>query len=175
MDAVRKIVVIGPECTGKSTLSMALATTLCAPCVPECARAWLDAIGRPYAEADLHAIAHAQILEEDALLREAGEYLICDTDLYVLKVWSEVKYGRCHRKILEAIATRRYHFYLLTNIDLPWADDPQREHPRPADRLWLYRQYHDIIVNSGVPWASVSGAGNERLQSALGAIRSAGL
>jgi len=168
---IKKIVVIGPECTGKSTLSEALANELQTIWVPEYAREHLDNLSRTYTEADLLDIARGQLELEDRLLQNANEYLICDTDLYVIKVWSEVKYGRCHPWILEQIAARKYDTYLLTDIDIPWQDDPLREHPQPEERQFLYNTYKDIVANTGVRWAGISGDAGTRLFTALKAVR----
>jgi NadR type nicotinamide-nucleotide adenylyltransferase len=172
MSATRKIVVIGPESTGKSTLSEALAAELNTLWVPEQARGYLDTLDLPYAENDLLKIARIQTNAEDALMPAAGDLLICDTDLYVLKVWSEHRFARCHKWILETIATRRYDLYLLTFIDTEWQPDPQREHPEKHMREYFYRQYLDIVSNSGVPWADVRGTHQQRMNTALSAIDS---
>lgn len=166
-----KIVVIGPESTGKSSLSAALAEALGTVWVAEYAREYLEGITRPYEEKDLLEIAKGQMASEDAALNSANRYLICDTDLYVLKVWSEAKYGHCHRSILEQIASRPYHLYLLTYIDIPWTPDPQREHPAHRDREYFYHQYRDIVQQSGVPWADIRGTEAQRLETALSAIK----
>jgi NadR type nicotinamide-nucleotide adenylyltransferase len=171
MPLPRKIVVIGPESTGKSTLSAALAKALDTAWNPEFARAYLEGLGRPYTGEDLPRIGAGQIAGEEALLPGANRFLICDTDLYVIKVWSEASFGACDRRILETIATRRYDLYLLTNIDLPWEDDPLREHSAPEERAYFYHQYRDIVQQSGVPWADIRGSGEERLERALAAIR----
>lgn len=171
MSAPKKIVVIGPESTGKSTLSAALAGSLSSTWNPEFAREYLERLGRPYEEADLEIIAQRQVAKEEEQLKYAARHLICDTDLYVLKVWSEAKYGRCHRKILETIATRHYDLYLLCYIDIPWANDPLREHPNEQDRTYFYHQYRDIVQQAGVPWADIRGTESERLAKALKAIQ----
>lgn len=168
--SLKKIVVIGPESTGKSTLSEALAKALHTVWVPEYARAYLESLGRPYAEGDLLLMAAGQIASEDRLIQQANKYLICDTDLYVIKVWSEAKYGRCNSRILEQIAERKYDLYLLTGIDMPWTDDPLREHPAPEDRKYFYDVYQDIVSNSGSAWLAVDGNEEERLRTALDVI-----
>lgn len=168
--SVKKIVVIGPESTGKSTLSEALAAALGTVWVPEYARAYLENLARSYTEEDLLTIANGQLECEDRLLEQANKYLICDTDLYVIKVWSEAKYGRCNSRILEQIAERKYDLYLLTGIDMPWTDDPLREHPAPEDRKYFYDIYRDIVSNSGSAWLAVDGNEEERLRTALDAI-----
>lgn len=168
--SIKKIVVIGSESTGKSTLSAALAAALHTVWVPEYARGYLEGIGREYTENDLLQIARGQLQSEDELLAQANKYLICDTDLHVIKVWSENTYGRCHTDVLEAIAARRYDLYLLTDIDIPWEDDPLREHAAPEERNYFYSLYRDIVINSGVPWVNISGTHKERLQKALAAV-----
>ncbi len=168
----KRFVIIGPECTGKSTLSAALAQAFNTVWVPEYARGYIDALARPYNETDLLAIAGGQLRSEDEAAGTAKGPLIIDTDLYVVKVWSESAYGRCDRRILEAIAARRYDGYLLTGIDMPWSYDPQREHPAPRERRYFYEQYRDIVQNSGTPWAAIHGNEAERLRLGLDFIGS---
>ena len=169
--AIKKIVVIGPESTGKSTLCEALAIKLNTVWVPEYARQYLENLERPYNEADLLLIAKGQVASEDALLNSANGYLVCDTDLNVIKVWSEHKYGRCHPYILQQVAERKYDFYLLADIDIPWQYDPLREHEDRAMRQHFYSIYKGIVAQSGIPWAAISGAQyEERLQKAIDAI-----
>ena len=166
----RKIVIIGPESTGKSTLCSALAEWTREPWVPEFARGFLEGLDRPYKEPDLLDIAIGQLESEDRLYSTAQDILLCDTDLHVLKTWSHERYGRCHRLILEAVATRNYDAYLLTYPDLPWTADPQREHPDPADRLRLWRHYHDAVQATGLPWIDIRGQHEIRLQHAMSFI-----
>lgn len=171
MSSIKKIVVIGPESTGKSTLSKSLAEQLHTVWVPEFARTYLENLGREYTESDLLEIAKGQIAAEDVAIATADKYLICDTDLYVIKVWSEAKFGRCHPWILEQIAQREYDLYLLAYIDTEWQDDPLREHPLPQERQYFYNIYRDIVIQSGVNWIDVRGNEQERLQLAVNAIR----
>jgi NadR type nicotinamide-nucleotide adenylyltransferase len=169
--SIKKIAVIGPESTGKSTLSEALAKALNTVWVPEFARAYLENIKRSYEENDLLEIAKGQLKSENEMLEKANRFLICDTDLYVLKVWSEHKYNRCHRMILETIAQRHYDLYLLTDIDTQWEYDPLREHPDEAMRKYFHKQFQDLVVNSHTPFIFVSGNQEERLLKSLNAIK----
>jgi NadR type nicotinamide-nucleotide adenylyltransferase len=171
LSRIKKVVVIGPESTGKSTLSAALAKELGTVWVPEYARVYLETLPRPYEEADLKIMAGGQLGSEDELAGTAGKVLICDTDLQVIKVWSEHKYDRCDNWILEQIAQREYDLYLLTYIDVNWEADPLREHADMHMRQYFYNVYHDIVENSGIPWADVRGNEEERLQLALTAIK----
>lgn len=171
LSQVKKIVIIGPESTGKSTLSAVLAATLNTVWVPEYARAYLESLTRPYGEADLKEMAIGQIASEDEQLRYANKLLFCDTDLQVIKVWSEHKYGHCDPWILEQIAAREYDLYLLTYIDVSWEADPLREHPDASMRQYFYNVYRDIAENSGIPWADIRGNEAERLERSLAAIK----
>lgn len=164
--------IIGPESTGKSTLSEALASELNTVWVPEYARNYLEARNNIYTEADILQIAKGQIESEDIAAANAKDWLVCDTDLNVIKVWAEHKYRRCHSAILEEIAQRKYDLYLLTYIDIAWEEDPQREHADERMRQYFYNIYKDIVQNSGVPWVDIRGTHKHRLASALEAIRS---
>src|SRR5690606_31123528 len=86
---MKKVVILGPESTGKSTLSQQLATHYHTEWVPEYARQYLEELGRPYEQHDLLTIAAGQLGLEDEMAQKAQGLLICDTDLYVIKVWSE--------------------------------------------------------------------------------------
>lgn len=170
---IKKIAIIGPESTGKSTLSNQLALHYQTSWVPEYAREYLEHLNHPYAETDLLAIAKGQLKAEDQQLGTAkNDLLFCDTDLYVIKVWSEHKYNTCHPWILQQIAKRDYSIYLLTDIDIPWQNDPQREHPDPRMRAYFYNVYHDIVIHSGIPWFNIRGDYNTRLVTAVEAIES---
>lgn len=118
---MRKIVVIGPESTGKSTLCAQLAEHYRTCWCPEFAREYLKERGGKYNYADLLNIAHGQLELEDTLLMEArnGFYFI-DTDMYVMKVWCEVVFEQCHTWILKQIALRQYDLFFLCDVDLPW-------------------------------------------------------
>jgi NadR type nicotinamide-nucleotide adenylyltransferase len=165
---MKKIVIIGPESTGKSTLCAQLATHYQTNWCPEFARTYLLEKGRNYDYEDLLRIAQAQLELEDRLLREAKNGLFfIDTDMYVMKVWCEVVFEKCHTWILKQAANRKYDFYLLCNTELPWIEDELREYPDPVIRQKLFRMYKDIVINSGLPWAEISGTHEQRLQAAV--------
>ena len=163
--SVKKVAVIGPECTGKSDLSAYLATYFKTEWVPEYARGYMNKLVRPYVQSDLTTIAHGQLRIEDEFARDSNNVLICDTNLYVIKVWSEFKFGSCSEEILNQIATRKYDLYLLTNIDIPWEDDPQREHPH--QRQELYDIYLREMKNQPVPFIEIKGEREARQKMAV--------
>ena len=165
---IKKIAIIGPECTGKSDLCEFLAAHYKTSYVPEYARGYIDNLVRPYLESDLLTIAHGQMRLEDEWPRGSGNVLICDTNLYVIKVWSEFKFGHCESEILENIKSRKYDLYLLTYIDVPWQDDPQRENPN--QREVLYQRYLNEMETQSVPYVEIRGEHEARRQAAIEAI-----
>ncbi len=171
MQTLRKIVVIGPESTGKSTLCEALAAHFHTAWCPEYAREYLLAHGKKYTYPDLLTIAKGQLAGEDTTVLQAkNNLLFIDTDMYVMKVWSEFVFGKCDDWILNQIAQRKYDLYLLCNTDLPWVKDELREYPDLQTRERLYGIYKNIMEQQGIPWADISGNYNERLQKAIEAV-----
>ncbi len=165
-----KVVVIGPESTGKSTLSEQLATHYQTVWVPEYARQYLEELPRPYEQHDLLTIAKGQLALEDQQAAQANKVLICDTDLHVINFWSEFKYKTTDPWIVEQIKTRQYDLYLLTYIDIPWEEDPLREYPDPQMREYFYSVYKDLVSASGTPWVEIKGSFEERRSSAVAAV-----
>ncbi|GAC1432855.1 MAG: hypothetical protein NVSMB7_08630 [Chitinophagaceae bacterium] len=178
---IKKIAIIGPESTGKSTLCELLAHHYHTAWCPEFAREYLLTNGTDYDFDDLLNIAKGQLALEDEylfMLRSArvgntGSFpplLFIDTDMYVMKVWCEYVFGRCHQFILDEIVNRTYDLYLFCNTDLPWVKDALREYPDEGPRRELYHIYKDILTNQQTPWAEISGNYEERLQQALAAV-----
>ena len=177
---MKKIVIIGPESTGKSTLCEQLANHYNTIWVREYAREYLLKNGNKYNFETLHDIAKGQIELEDKgienLEAENSKFkiqnskLFIDTDMYVMKVWCEFVFEKCHHWILNRIAERKYDLYLLCNVDLPWVKDELREYPDLASRQKLYHYYKDIMVNQNVPWIDINGNHEQRLQKAIGAV-----
>ena len=93
-----------------------------------------------------------------------------DTDMYVMKVWCEFVFEKCHHWILNRIVERKYDLYLLCNIDLPWVKDELREYPDLESRQKIYHYYKDIMINQNIPWIDISGNYEERLQKAVKTI-----
>ena len=176
---LKKVVIIGPESTGKSTLCELLSQHYNAQWCPEFAREYLLTHGTDYTFDDLLFIAKGQLAMEEEyesmvlgsrLTAHSSQLFFIDTDMYVMKVWCEFVFGKCHKWILEQIIKRKYDLYLLCNTDLPWVKDELREYPDLTTRDKLYHIYKDIMINQSTPWVDVSGDYNERLQTAIRAI-----
>jgi NadR type nicotinamide-nucleotide adenylyltransferase len=182
---LKKVVIIGPESTGKSTLCKQLAAHYKTLWCPEFARKYLLEHGMDYTYDDLLTIAKGQIeLEEQyekamgnrQLAKESSSHLplptphsllFIDTDMWVMKIWCEFVFGKCHQFILDQIAARKYDLYLLCNIDLPWIKDELREYPDLEIRKQLYNIYKHGMMNQSTPWVDISGSHEERLQEAI--------
>jgi len=178
MNQLKKIVVLGPESTGKSFLSKQLAAYYHTAWVPEYAREYLLTNGMDYTLDDLVKIGKGQVNQEEVAIKKMKEQpgipqlLFIDTDLYVIKVWSEFVFNRCDNSILTQIASRQYDLYLLCNTDLPWIKDELREYPDHYSRQKLFHFYKDAMVNQDVPWIEISGNYEERLYKAINAVES---
>ena len=176
---LKKIVVIGPESTGKSSLCEGLAAHYQTGWVREYAREYLLAHGMNYSFEELKTIAQGQLALEDEGVKmvlgkvgvEAGApILFIDTDMYVMKVWSEFVFGRCDSWILDQIGKRQYDAYLLCKTDLPWVKDELREYPDLVSREKLYHIYRDLLINQSTPWAEIGGQEDQRLEAAIAEV-----
>jgi NadR type nicotinamide-nucleotide adenylyltransferase len=172
MPKPKRILILGPESTGKSTLAAALAAYFQEPWVPEVAREYLEKLDRTYAYEDLVQIGKQQIQLEDELARGAKNYLFCDTDLRVIQVWSQHRYGKVGPWVLEELERRTYDLILLCAPDLPWQSDPLREHPDLEIRQQFFEIYKQLSHASGIPWILVSGDTDKRLSTGIQAVGS---
>lgn len=163
----RILCLTGPESTGKTTLAEALASRYRATLVPEVARGYLKARGRYTAE-DVLEIARLQVATEARALAESEGLIVCDTDLLVIQVWWEEKYGELPAELVVALTQRTERHYLLTRPDLAWTADPLRENP--LDRERLYARYEALLGAGTFPWAPIGGEGETRLIAALEAV-----
>jgi len=170
MQNPKRILILGPESTGKSTLAEDLANHFGEPWVPEFARESLEKMNRPYRFEDLLEFGKGQISLEDHLAKTAKKLLFCDTDLRVIHVWSEHRFGKTDSWILEQLAKRSYDLILLTAIDMAWTPDPLREHPEPKMRQYFFEKYHTLAEQSGFPFLIVSGDRSTRIKTAILAL-----
>jgi NadR type nicotinamide-nucleotide adenylyltransferase len=160
-----KIAITGPESTGKSALCEALALHYKTNWVPEFARDYLKGKQPPYTESDLNTIADGQIESENKIAKKNGSVLFCDTEMTVMKIWSEHALGYCTPHIIDLYNKQHYDLYLLTDIDLNWEPDPLREHPHL--REYFFDNYKKELTKTGRPFKIIRGIGDERLTNAV--------
>ncbi|MAP53644.1 ATP-binding protein [Altibacter sp.] len=169
-----KIVLYGPESTGKTTLARQLATHFSTRWVPEYMRTYLEKKWEQEQEKitkdDLLPIAKGQMTSENEAAKEAGKLLFCDTNLLEIKVYSEYYYnGFCPSLIKEFALKNNYQHYFLTYIDTPWISDNLRD--RPHDRSTLFRIFETELQHQGLPYTILRGSNNQRLKSAIEQIK----
>lgn len=174
---IKKIVVLGPESTGKSTLCQKLADHFGTQWCPEYAREYLLQHGTDYTFDDLLTIAKGQLALEEQHVQQLADQqrhgsrrLLIDTDMYVMKVWCEFVFGQCHRFILDQVVERQYDLYLLCKPDLPWVKDELREYPDQETRERLFHIYQDLLLNQSTPWVLISGDHAQREATAIAAV-----
>lgn len=168
-----KIVLFGPESTGKTTLSIQLAKHYNTVWVEEFARPYLQTVWnqerRTCEPKDIMPIAYGQIALENRLAKRADKVLICDTDLLETKVYSEEYYGGYVDPLLEKAAVNNtYDLYLLTYIDTPWVEDDLRD--RPEQRLEMFNAFKKALDDSKRPYILLKGDKETRLKTATEAI-----
>ncbi len=161
-----KIAVTGPESTGKSALTRALALHYNGDINEEYAREYIAHLNRAYSYDDILVIARKQIENEVMVCSGSSkEFVFCDTELLVTKIWCLHKFEKCHGWIEDMIERNTYDLFLLCNIDLPWEFDVQREHPHLRD--YFFRWYKHELEQYQFPYFVVSGNGGKRLENAI--------
>ena len=171
---VKKVVVYGPESTGKTTLARDLARHYNTLWVEEYARRLLDEKGienelkETIEFSDIDKIGRGQTTIEDEALQKADKLLFCDSDLITTLIYSRHFFNTCPAWVKEEAERRTYDLYLLADIDIPWEADPQRD---TGDRREEYFQIfkHELDIRNR-PYKVVSGLGGERLQNAVRSV-----
>ena len=170
-----KVVLFGPESTGKSTLSKALAKHYKTAYVPEFARAYLqekwDCKSEICTKEDLVPIARGQIQLENKALQKANRLLVCDTDLLQTKVYSEVYYnGYCDPFIQQYALKNNYDLYFLCAIDIPWVADDLRD--KPNEREMMFKAFKKELEKQNLPYVLLKGSHKVRMDIATNHIDS---
>ena len=162
-----KIIVTGPESSGKTTLCKEMSNQFNIPFTTEYAREYLKNKGVNYNQSDLLEIANGQFISEGGLNQQLS---LQDTDLITIKIWSEYKYGNCDNWILEQIAKQKSEnrFYLLCKPDIPWKADPLRENPTNREELFeIYKEELEKLKHNYVIIE-----GEERIKNSISKISS---
>ncbi|MDT0538390.1 DUF4301 family protein [Croceitalea sp. P059] len=165
-----KIVLFGPESTGKTTLAKQLADYYKTEWVPEYAREYLqekwDREKKTCEPHDLLPIAEGQIKLENSISKKANKILFCDTDLLETKVYSEAYYiGKCDSLLEKYALENSYDLYLLTNIDTPWEADDLRDKPDEREKMFNY--FKDTLEKYNKNFITLNGDKDVRLKTAV--------
>ena len=165
-----KIVLFGPESTGKSTLSNALAKHYKSVCVPEYARDFLqskwDIYRKTCEKKDLWAIAKGQEKLENEISKKANRVLFCDTNLLQTKVYSEIYYaGYCDPRIEKRAIENYYDLYFLCDVDIPWVPDDLRD--KPDDRKFVFRAFENELKKQNCKYVVIKGDFQQRFNTSV--------
>jgi NadR type nicotinamide-nucleotide adenylyltransferase len=160
------VCLIGPECTGKTTLAQKLAAHFGAPWVPEFVREYAERVGRPLTAEDVEPVAIGEIALLDAA--DGDGLLILDTDLVSTVVYGRHYYGGCPEWIVAEAVGRRADLYLLTDIDIPWAADEVRD--SAATRAALHGEFSATLAAFGARFVAIRGDWDARFATAERAI-----
>lgn len=165
---IKKIAIVGPESTGKSTISAQLATHYNTVWVPEYAREYCAKLTEPCTWEDEVNMFYGQLGMEERLLPEANKILICDTTFLTVKIWTEHTFGQSPQEVLDELPKRPYDLYLLMNIDLPWQEDPLRDFPHLSG--YFMEVWHKELNTLNASYNVISGTDNERFRNAVNVI-----
>ncbi|MDD3102184.1 MAG: AAA family ATPase [Patescibacteria group bacterium] len=170
---VKKVCIVGPESTGKTTLVKKLAKKYKTVFVDEYARQLLDEYVKHagYKEGevrykDIFNIARGQIATEDSQVKRANKILFCDTDLNTTVFWSNFYFKKCPQWIKKEAENRIYDLYLLLDIDVPWVKDPQRPIPKINERKKYLKWWQEELKKQKRPYIIIKGNWEERLKLA---------
>ncbi len=162
---LKRVAITGPESTGKSWLTQQLAMYYQTQWVDEYAREYLSKNGPGYNQDDVIQIAKGQLEREEIAAGQSRDLLFCDTDMLVVKIWSEIVFGQCPVWIEQQFNKHHYDLYLLCAPDIPWKPDPLRENPDNRDELFTH--YEKTLIRHKFPYHIVTGRGDKRLKNAI--------
>jgi NadR type nicotinamide-nucleotide adenylyltransferase len=164
-----KVVLFGPESTGKSTLAQQLAEHYQTVFVPEYSRIYAEMkllCNQLLSKDDVVEIAEGQLKLETELESKANKILFCDTDLLETKVYSEMYYnGYCPPQLEDFAELKTCDLYLLTNVDVPWVADTIRN--KPKARQQQFETFEATLKKYKKPYHLIKGNQEERLQKAI--------
>ena len=168
MPDILKIAIVGPESTGKSTMSAYLADHYQTVWVPEYARGYCERLTEPPTWQDEINMFYGQLALEEEYVAKADKLLICDTTFITVKIWSDYTFGRSPQQVLDELPVHPYDFYLLLDIDLPWQEDPLRDFPHMREHFM--EVWHKELRLLNANYVVISGTGQERYDSAVARV-----
>jgi NadR type nicotinamide-nucleotide adenylyltransferase len=164
-----RVVLFGPESTGKTVLVEQLAKHFKTVWTPEFSRLYAEAKianNESLSYDDVLPIAIGQMALENAMIQKANNILICDTNLLETKVYSEFYYdGKCPEIVQKFALEHIYDLHFLTYIDLPWEADNIRD--KPLERKEMFEAFEQALIMNKKPYILLKGTMNERFDEAV--------
>jgi len=165
---IKKIAIVGPESTGKSTMSAYLANHYNTVWVPEFAREYCEKLTEPPTWQDEVNMFYGQLALEAEIVQKANKLLMCDTTFITVKIWSDYTFGRSPQEVLDELPVHPYDLYLLLDVDLPWEEDPLRDFPHLREHFM--QVWHRELQALNANYIVISGEGKVRYEAAIRAI-----
>jgi NadR type nicotinamide-nucleotide adenylyltransferase len=165
---VKRIVIIGSESSGTTTLARALAEHYRTVWVPEYGRTYSEGrqyVGQPWRTDEFVHIATEQVRMEDALALLANRVLICDTDAFATSIWHERYMGAPSDDVKAITASRKYDLYVVTDVNIPFEQDDIRD--GESFRQWMQERFVEELSKGPTPMILVSGPHEERFAAAV--------
>ena len=162
---LKRIAITGPESTGKSWLAEKLAVYYKTNMVSEYARVFFQNKEYKYTVDDIVTMAKAQLKDEERIASVSTNYLFCDTDLLVMKIWSKVVFNDVPEWIEKQVREHSYDLYLLCYPDIVWKPDFLRSNPH--DRQFLFDLYVNELEQNNFNYRIVKGIGDQRIKNAI--------
>lgn len=160
-----RVILTGPESTGKSDLSLWLAAEYNVNCIKEYAREYIEKLDRPYNYDDVVNIARMQIKQFNAGSEKTSSMLIADTYLIITKIWFVRVFGRSPSWVDSEIRKTKDDLYLLCKPDIPWVQDDVRENGGEMRKV-LFNDYKNELIKANLNYAIVEGEGPVRFENA---------
>ena len=167
--SVKRVCLIGPESTGKTTLAKELAREFNATYVPEFGRYYCEVFGNECDVEDLRAIVRGHNLMVQFAERKAFRLLILDTDAVMTAIWADVLLGS-RPDDLDRVDVPA-DFYLLTDVDVPFQADAIRYFPEQVKRSDMLSRCRKELERRALAFAFISGSREARAKEAVAAIR----
>ena len=168
MNAIKRVVIIGSESSGTTTLARALADHYHTTWVPEFGRTYSEGrlhSGQPWRSDEFEFIAIEQARMEDALATLANKVLICDTDPFATAIWHERYMGEPSGEVRAIADGRNYDLYIVTDVNIPFAQDDIRD--GESFRQWMQGRFVEELSKMATPMLLVSGPHEERFGAAV--------
>ena len=168
---MKRVVIIGSESSGTTTLARALAEHYQTTWAPEFGRTYSEGrqyCGQPWRTEEFTFIAIEQARMEDALATMANKVLICDTDPFATTIWHERYLGTASDAVRAIAERRRYDLYVVTDVNIPFEQDAIRD--GESFRHWMQQRFVDELSKTATPMIVVSGPHEERFAAAVRSI-----
>ncbi|MEM8867155.1 MAG: ATP-binding protein [Verrucomicrobiota bacterium] len=166
---MKRIVITGAECTGKSTIAQALSGYYGEPWTVEFVRGYAAQLSRELQQSDLDLIAKGQRALEDEALPKASRFLIHDTNLLSSIIYANHYFDTSIEWVNETFLSREYSLYLFCQPDIPWNADPGQRESVEARRI-IHHKFEASLDRLQLPYVRIDGDELHRFSQAVTAI-----